>query len=442
MVEVEIFNYQSIAHTKLVIDGFTTLVGRNHLGKSAALRAINAALTNQQGTDFIRWGETYCEVRIKTPEISIIWHKENGNNFYKIKAKDDERAKKYTKIGREEPPKEVLEAGFKLLKVGDQKVNLNYAQQFHPLFLVDKQNTKSADLLTSVYGLDRLYKALDLCNKEQRSNKDALKFREKDLQITKQNLNQFEGFEELLEKMDSLKSKNSGIQSDKRELEWLKIVKTSLNKAATDFKNLKAVTQIGVPESRVIEDRILVYEALSEYRRSLHELSVAVKSLRPVVEIELSSKIISEVQSRIEEHAVLSEWGEDLARLSRSVKGLTPVQKVVLPDDRTREIKQKLDEYQQLKRWGKSIQELSGDIKKLETASSVQIPEIVDDTAKLKELSSFRDQLKALKDSMDQLKAQVEEADRELAGIEEEMKSFEICPLCEREMEGHISEHA
>ena len=159
MIEIEITNYESIDHTKIVVDGLTTIVGRNYLGKSSILRAINAALTNKDGTDFISWGKTFCEVHIKFPDLDILWHKENGKNYYKINGKE------YTKIGRGDPPKEILDAGFKPLEIGDKKINLNYAVQFFPLFLVDKKDSKSADILTSVYGLDCIYKAIDLCNK-------------------------------------------------------------------------------------------------------------------------------------------------------------------------------------------------------------------------------------------------------------------------------------
>ena len=123
MIEVEITNYQSISYLKFEIEGFTTLIGRNYSGKSATLRAINSALTNQQGTDFIKWGEQFCEVKIKMPGLFILWHKEDGNNFYKI------NNKKYTKIGRSDPPSEIIEAGFKPIVIGSNKINLNYSVQ-------------------------------------------------------------------------------------------------------------------------------------------------------------------------------------------------------------------------------------------------------------------------------------------------------------------------
>jgi len=243
MFEVEITNYESIEHTTICVDKFTTLTGKNALGKSAALRAINAALTNQQGTNFIRWGETFCEVHIKTGNYDILWHKEDGNNFYNI------NGKVYNKIGRDAPPKEIADAGFDQLKVGGQKINLNYSQQFFPLFLVDKLDSKGADLLTSVYGLDRLYKAVDLCNRDQRTNKDTLRLREKDLEFIEKDLEKFKSFEILKEQSENLKKLKKSV--DEKEAEIFKLRKWGERAQilAKAISILQKVTKIEIPKN-------------------------------------------------------------------------------------------------------------------------------------------------------------------------------------------------
>ena len=45
MLDVEIRNFQSIDHVHLRVEGFTALVGRSNIGKSAVVRAVKAALT-------------------------------------------------------------------------------------------------------------------------------------------------------------------------------------------------------------------------------------------------------------------------------------------------------------------------------------------------------------------------------------------------------------
>ena len=64
MTEVEVRNFQSVEHAVFRIEGFTALVGRSNIGKSALVRAVKAALTGATGTDFVRHGGL-CARRLK-----------------------------------------------------------------------------------------------------------------------------------------------------------------------------------------------------------------------------------------------------------------------------------------------------------------------------------------------------------------------------------------
>lgn len=395
MLEVEIFNYQSIAHTKLKVEGFTALVGRNHLGKSAVLRAINAALTNQQGTDFIRWGEKYCEVRIRTSDIYIIWHKEEGNNYYEIKKDGEKESKKYTKIGRDEPPKEVLDAGFKLVKVGDQKINLNYAQQFKSLFLVDKQDTKSADLLTSVYGLDKLYMAIELCNKEQKSNKDLLRFREKDLQILGQGLKSFDGFEDIIAKSDIIKKEKKEVDKLKSDYTKLRSWKNTISDNAKYCKRLKPALEVCVPKPEsleVLKDTVDLIKYLSDSKRRIDSISTVLKSICPINNIEV-------------------------------------------PEDISSDISRAINDYNRLVDWSRRQEELDILINKLESAASIPIPKCEIDRGNVYKLNEYRDKLRSLKSNLEVIKNDFDNTKSDLIKVEEKIGEFDECPLCGHELQ-------
>ena len=100
MIEVEIQNFQSIDKVAFKIEGFTVLVGRSNIGKSALIRAIHCALTGASGTDFVRHGLD-CERRIKgnkkckckstvlfkTPSLHLIWEKGDADNQYNCESK-------------------------------------------------------------------------------------------------------------------------------------------------------------------------------------------------------------------------------------------------------------------------------------------------------------------------------------------------------------------
>lgn len=381
MVEVEITNYESITHTKLVIDGFTTLIGRNYLGKSAVLRAINAALTNKDGTDFISWGQSFCEVHLKFQDLDILWHKEDGNNFYKINGKE------YTKIGRGTPPQEILDAGFRPIAVGDEKINLNYAVQFFPLFLVNKRDSKSADILTSVYGLDRIYKAIDLCNKDQRTNSDLLRIREKDLKIVEDGLRKFQAFPEVASKIPGIKVRKKELEVQETEIKKITGWVMSMRDLAIQTKRLKGITEVKIPESEVIS------EGISEY-------------------------------------ITLTRYYNGVAQLSTFIKKVEPIHSVVIPEDQVIKIKELFAEYQKLIIWNTSYNKLSGEINRLKKVEDVVIPSHSIDADDIPRLESFRDKLgmyateyKTCEQSIINLKTEIE-------GLTKELDSFDICPLC------------
>lgn len=381
MFEVEITNYESITHTKLKVEGFTTLIGRNFLGKSSVLRAINAALTNKEGTEFISWGKTFCEVHLIFPELDILWHKEDGNNYYIINGKE------YNKIGRGDPPKEILDAGFRPLIVGDQKMYLNYAVQFFPLFLVNKRDSKSADILTSVYGLDRIYKAIDLCNKDQRANSDLLRLREKDLAMVEKGLEKFKPFPDIVAKLPEIKKKRKELGEKEDEIKKIQQWDASVKSLASAMRKLKPVSDVIIPDNAQIVKNITEYENVVNYNIQLTWLMDFLKKTKPVLTI-------------------------------------------VIPDKNIPEIKNLFSEYQKLLIWSSNYKKLSEEVSRLENVKDVKIPTSDIDVEGIPKLQSMYDRVKALTTEVKGYMASISSITTEIESIQKELDSFDICPLC------------
>jgi len=381
MIEIEITNYESIDHTKIVVDGLTTIVGRNYLGKSSILRAINAALTNKDGTDFISWGKTFCEVHIKFPDLDILWHKENGKNYYKINGKE------YTKIGRGDPPKEILDAGFKPLEIGDKKINLNYAVQFFPLFLVDKKDSKSADILTSVYGLDCIYKAIDLCNKEQRSNSDLLKIREKDLKQTEETLEKFKTFPNIISKIPDIKKKKKNIDEKENEIERALNWNNTLRVLATTTRRLKPIIDVIIPSEEAISKNLLEYQKIVNFQNKKDELNTFLNKIKNITKISMPDKCVTDIKG------IFGEYQKVLILLNRYKK-------------------------------------LYEDVDKLSKIKNVTLPESSIDVEDIPKLHDMIKRAKTLGLEVKSLSVTINETNTEIVKISKEIDSFDICPLC------------
>jgi DNA repair ATPase RecN len=312
-------------------EGFTTIVGRNFIGKSAALRAINAALTNKQGTDFIRWGEKFCEVHIKTKDIEILWHKEDNNNFYKI---NNEAS--YEKIGNQPVPKPVSKAGFGLVTVGKEKINLLYAQQFFPLFLIDRMDSKSADLLISIYGLDKLYKAIDLCAKDQRKNTDLLKLRKVDLVQAEKDLEKYKDFDALKSIVTTLDATKLGLKQEKDLIDKMKIWFERLIKSTVEIKKFRPVREAIIPSYETIETGIKEYKKLTEYLNKASETKKDLLRLREVNKIFVPAA--EEIDKNLKDITTLCVLQKKYEGLSIQIVNLKKVKDINIPEVPDRDI--------------------------------------------------------------------------------------------------------
>jgi energy-coupling factor transporter ATP-binding protein EcfA2 len=381
MIEVEITNYESIAHTKIQIEGFTTLIGRNYLGKSAVVRAINAALTNKDGNNFIRWDEKFCEVHIKYSDMDILWHKEDKKSYYIINGNE------YTKLGKGDPPSEILNAGFKPVVIGDQKINLNYAVQFLPLFLVDKRDTKTADILTSVYGLDRIYKAIDLCNKEQRANINLLRIREKDLQIVKNSLEKYKNFPHIIKKIPDIKVKKRSIDQSKLEISKIKQWEKEIISLFNTNKRLAPIQKVELPGNKRVKENIIRYRELNKYHKELEELNNYI--------VDKSS-----------------------------------IEYIRIPGDNAVKIKSLISEYKQICTWKKAYTQINEDIEKLKKIKNISLPSNNIDIGEIKEVQDIFNELKSSAKDIKEIESLLQDTKERIKIKEKKLKSFDICPLC------------
>ena len=86
-MKVQIKNFQSLRDVSLSIEGFTVIVGRNNLGKSAVFRAIKSALTNASGNFFVRTGESHTSIALEYPNLNLVWQKGKNVSKYEINGK-------------------------------------------------------------------------------------------------------------------------------------------------------------------------------------------------------------------------------------------------------------------------------------------------------------------------------------------------------------------
>lgn len=406
----------------MVIDfeGFATIVGRNFIGKSATLRAINAALTNRQGTDFIRWGEKFCEVRVVVNGFDILWHKEEGNNFYVI---NNER---FEKIGKDPPPELINKAGFSVIKISTEKINLNYAEQFYPLFLVDRQDTKGADLLTSVYGLDLLYKALELCGRDQKTVNDDLRLRKRDLQFLEQDLIKYTEFDSLIKRSALIKDSKASIVKDQEDLNSLIVFDKSIRTAYSICTKLKGVSGITIPEAECISSGIDEVSKLKGFLTRIQKLEKETSKIEGVGGITLPNS--SDIPEIITDLKTLSEINTKILKIMRDLKKLEPHSSLVIPE--VKDLEEDLSCLRKLKEINQKIRTLSMGVDKFKSLSDISIPEMTIDTSTILDLKLKNDKISELLSCIKNMESDIKKVSDEYVIVENSLKEYNVCPLC------------
>lgn len=385
--KIHIKNFQSIKDLNFEIDGFTVLIGKNNIGKSAVIRAISAALNNEAEKNHLRLGEKSMEVRVTRPEIDFTWSKEDSAS-YKITT-DSKKDEIYTKLNRA-IPEPLIKAGFDKISIDDASVSPLIAEQFSPLFLLDKRGSVITEVLTDLYDMDILNIADEKCQKELKSNKSLLKTREIDSKNLQNKLEKYKIFESLKITIERLVQDELKIQELRKEIEELIIIEQDFNTTLSHLDNLKKIKNVTIPDTKEIENLLPDYTWLLSTEQELEIVTNSIKKLKDVAKITIPD--FSSISSQMPELSWLQDKEKELNSLTALIKDLQNIEKIEIPD--TKSIEESIKNFSE-------ISEIEKSLKDQATLTRAIRDELVDISAKY--------------DSKSQ-----------------EFLAIKICPLCER----------
>lgn len=144
---IELVNFMS--HSDTVIepaDGLTVLAGPNNCGKSAVVVALQTLCGQHAGDFMVRHGQKECRVTVQTDDGHVIeWRRKGAVVSYNIDGKDIHR------LQRQVPDE--LQPLLRLPEVSDpegkEAFDIHFADQKHPIFLLDKPGRQAAVFFAS-----------------------------------------------------------------------------------------------------------------------------------------------------------------------------------------------------------------------------------------------------------------------------------------------------
>jgi hypothetical protein len=436
---VEVRNYQSIEHATLTVDGFTTLVGRSNIGKSAFVRAVRAALTNAPGSSAVRHGpacprrtkgakscKCFASVHLRRQGFDLLWEKGDAVSRYTL------NGQVYDRPGTGAP--EFLQAhGFAPAKVGDEAVCLQVVDQFRPIFLLDESGPSVAEALADVARLDAINAAVKLADRDRREAVSSRKVRERDLVDAKARLEGFVGLGDAL----------AGVKGVERALATIR--KTEVHLASTGRLLDRLVVVQGHVEALAPSERVLLpsQPSFAEGIARVHWLDNRLARLRTVAEAARSLRDAEKASERVPEAPqleaplrsvqALDGYVRRVLMLRSSFAELERADGTDLPLAPTFEALHRRVADPRRAEWVSRLDVLSADVARLEGWDrSPDLAPFDPGSAPrtVATLTAYANRLAALELAVVDLERQHADAEANEAGLQAEVDASGLCPTC------------
>lgn len=260
-VKVHVQNFQSISDAKIVIDGFTVVVGTNNTGKTSLQRALRGVFQNTGGTAFVRYGTKQCSVEVDFGDAKVKWTKgvaKKDRPTYVIN--DGEPIYPGASV-----PDEVAALGVCSIPAGGYDVWPTIASQFTgQVFLLDKPGSALAEAVADVERVGQLNRALRSAESDRRQAQSALKIRRVDLTKHEGEVKRYEGLDAAVELVDDLAETRAKVLKLQRAVTTLSGLRDRMEVVRADVAGLVGVGDIEVPTNNVGEllDEIDTLEGL------------------------------------------------------------------------------------------------------------------------------------------------------------------------------------
>jgi hypothetical protein len=487
MINIEVKGFQSAEDVKFVIDGFTAIVGRSNIGKSALVRALKCALTNAEGVSFVRHSpecarvlrgvktcKCFASVHIVTEGFDLLWEK--GDSIYRYTFNGSE----YDHPGKG-IPEFLLSSGVAPVRIGDDSGCIQISNQFYPIFLLNQSGGVVAETISDVSKLTRINKATKLVEKDRRELQATKKVREKDFDNLRLRLCAYEGLDAALHKVVDVEGQFVAIEAKEGRLWAIKGYISRVTTIGLKIRGLTAVVSVVIPDTDAIEQLGPKVELLSKLAGEYGRRQLDVTELEWVGNLEIpDATSISESGIRLKQ---VSEFATEYGRRQLDVTELEWVGNLEVPDAtsisesgiRLKQVSEFATEYGRrqldvtelawvdtldalvpdisgldqvhakftlLDAWVTSLRALKIKFDSLDKVAKTKAPEsepLQTLQGKLGALIQFTTKFQAIQASIRVIEIELSQVEREESGVSNEIQILGVCPTCTKPLESDHS---
>lgn len=299
-LKISLENIQAIEEASIEVSGFTGIVGRSNIGKSALIRGMMAALSNKAPKSIFREGTKESKIKIDDDQnnIHIEWRRSGVTslNEYVI------NGEKHTKVGKE-PPAQIPEWGFKPVKINDESLDIQFARQHLYLFLLNQSGGFVADFISKITKADILTGAMKDCESDIRKNSDSIKHADKEIEKLAEELKRFVDIDYYLERSKNFLEEKESLNKKSLEI-------TALNADIEEYDQLSSekLKLSSLPEEVRISFDLPELEKISGWIGDIAELKDSYIKIKKLDESKIPDVSFDlEILNLIEQYLQLNE---------------------------------------------------------------------------------------------------------------------------------------
>jgi hypothetical protein len=416
-ISVRIQNFQSIADVSFVVDGFTCIVGKTNIGKSATIRAISGALLNSPVTGDVRKSAKFCSVSLQSKDWGFRWEKgASGGGVYYINGID----KPLDKIGQGQIDV-ISKMGFNSVEIGDHTTQAWFASQFDTVFLLNETGPSVTDFISGVSRLTILQDAIIYSMRNKKKHLDEVKIREGSINKLKKKEASVAGVDRLIELKKDLVDQAESINRYEEKILSIEKHKDHIEKNSVAVKDLEKIDSVKVPDN-LVKSEFDVLKTIVYHQTQCDESADKIRTLRGVMNVkqpELPDKEMDNLKL-LNKHLCIP-------KLATVVEKLEHVTDVKIPGI---DVSQLVSDIKKIESHAKQIEKMTRLVEKL--SKNVALPESVKDVDSLSKIHSHLGMIKNTESEVFRLEAKLSAASVELKEVQDELSKIPVCVTCNR----------
>jgi exonuclease SbcC len=414
-VHVRIQSFQSIKDVDFVVHGFTVITGPTNVGKSAVLRAVTRAILNNPVVGMVRKGSKYCTVEINSDGWGFKWEKgERDINRYVI------NETVYDKTGQTQLS-QIEAMGFGSINVGDDRLSPWTADQYNPIFLLNRPGPQVTGFISEVSHLEVVQNAIVLAARGKRRYQDEAKAKETALAANQTRANKLKPLEILNRVQTELEQQRASIDDYEARIASMSYMLQNIQSLNIIIALFHPMRSIRIPDFEIVNQNLTKMREMRARQDVLQSAAEQVLPLRKVKDVIVIEPPEAEYQNlkRLQGFAKVKKSQKTVDVLSQ----IENMNELLLPECNLQDLR-KMQAIQDSLAAATKLCTLFAHIHEIAVPKMGSLP-LAEIQAHITTIGTIRNEEAAVKKELDQAANELETVERELAAIP-------ICPFCKR----------